>query len=658
MDKITLRDYNLLVNELVTGGRYDEAIFHAGTILKSYPKCVDTYRALAMALLGDGRLSDAADVFSKILAVYPEDALAHINLSEIYEADEDYDAAIRQMELAFESQPSDHAIQENLKKLLTKQGGTEPAKIRLTSGALVRMYVKGELYPQAISESLSILETDSQRVDIELLLAKSYLASGSEEKAIRVYEEILVNHPYCFEANQMLDHLKSSDAANEEPSVNRQRMIEVEPYLENTNPLLSSAESNPPEAVILDLPNYLPEATEYAESEVWREMIDKDTNNTATRSGDEIPTWITDAGWTRASIEDVQEVKTTGDSTAVVEGTPENSEVPDWVKTLYSDDSDLQTKTISPFYKVETSETGELGITEPVRISKITPGAELAAPIFPVWLKSLGNDETESIASEENVEVPDATQEPAAKNFEESSTIYSEPEEDQLLTVGTQVTDAEQSELLGVADYTQETAVIDTPNEFEVVDAINEHFEMDLSPDSVVFQDNSTKEGAISAEVNRELLAWLEEIDPEAVPVLEPNELTSSNSEHEIVSQVVFPTDVDNSVVLTESVQQEVASPPVLQDDQAVPARKPYSGEDLQNLLREGKYSDIRRLVKKESFADDVLRGLESKAHDKSEHDPSSFELWKTIGDLNVQLADLDKALEAYRKAENLLFHQ
>ena len=59
----------------------------------------------------------------------------------------------------------------------------------------------------------------------------------------------------------------------------------------------------------------------------------------------------------------------------------------------------------------------------------------------------------------------------------------------------------------------------------------------------------------------------------------------------------------------------------------------------------------------KMSLSEDELIELESNAHRKSEQDTSSFELWKTIGDLNVQLADLDKALEAYRKAENLLFH-
>ena len=183
MASISLHEYNQYIRSLIDQNNLEEAIFHCTTILKSYPKCITTYENLGEALLESKRFKDAEEVFSKILAVYPDNFIAHAGLSAVYEEDRDLDKAIWHMERAFESQPSNVAIQEEIRNLIGRRDGVPPSKIRLTRGALIRMYAKGELYQQAIAELQSTLEIEPDRPDLEVLLARMYYLSGAYTEA-------------------------------------------------------------------------------------------------------------------------------------------------------------------------------------------------------------------------------------------------------------------------------------------------------------------------------------------------------------------------------------------------------------------------------------------------------------------------------------------
>ena len=663
MNNISLREYNHLILESVTDSRFGEAIFHATHILKSYPKCIETYRGLAMALLGEKRLSEAAGVFSKILSVYPDDVLTHMKLSEIYEADDDYAASISHMERAFESQPSNLSIQENLKRLHARQAGNEPVKIRLTYGALVRMYVKGELYQQAISEATSLLETNDQRVDIKLLLAKSYLDSGSEELAISVYDDILASYPYCFEANHMVDKLRYQQENNDKTSINRQRMIEVDPYQAFATTSLTSTEEEPADKILLEFQEYLPGETGYDENENWSEYIGIQNDSISTRNSNNIPAWITDAGWTRASIEDIQAEQPTENSSASaeVDNTPEKSEIPDWVYSILSlDNTELQIEPLSQKNRnaeLLPSESIDLGITEPIRISKVTSNVGTATAALPNWLIALENEEIDEITIEDGSEQQGAIIEPEITKLDEKPDLDFEPENFQTNTEEFLSNDNQEPPLFDINKCMEDGS--DEHDQYELKEVIPDNFseEMKLESESEVVEEKPTKEGAISEELNRELLIWLEDIDPDFDPDLDKEETKITNVDETFVSQDETFAVAEESNPHRLSSNQEISAQSIIQSDEEVPTPATYAAGDLNNLLEEGKYLELRSLVKKMSLSEDELRVLEANANVKSEHDPSSFELWKTIGDLNVQLADLDKALEAYRKAENLLFH-
>jgi tetratricopeptide (TPR) repeat protein len=140
MAKIPLRAYTKEIDGLIDRGQYEQALAHCRYILKFIPKHIDTYRLMAKAYLESQRYGDASDVFQRVLSSVPDDFVSQLGMSIIREDEGNLDAAIWHMERAFEIQPANGAIQSELRRLYGRRDGIEPPKIRLTRGALARMY--------------------------------------------------------------------------------------------------------------------------------------------------------------------------------------------------------------------------------------------------------------------------------------------------------------------------------------------------------------------------------------------------------------------------------------------------------------------------------------------------------------------------------------
>ena len=174
MAEISLRAYVKQIDDLIERDQLDEAIAHSRHILETYPKHLDTYRLLGKSYLEAKRYGDAADIFQRVLSAVPDDFVSHIGMAIVREDEGNLDAAIWHMERAYETKPANPAIRQELSRLIGRRDGLEPHKIRLTRGALARQYAQGELYAQAIAELRSALKEDSDRPELQVLLATMY----------------------------------------------------------------------------------------------------------------------------------------------------------------------------------------------------------------------------------------------------------------------------------------------------------------------------------------------------------------------------------------------------------------------------------------------------------------------------------------------------
>ncbi|MEN6394081.1 MAG: tetratricopeptide repeat protein, partial [Anaerolineaceae bacterium] len=252
MATISLRAYNHEIEEMIAHNQFDQAIAHCRNILKSYPKHIDTYRLLGKAFLENQRYGDAGDIFQRVLSSFPEDFISHVGMSIIREDEGNLDDALWHMERAFELQPSNNAVQGELRRLHGKREGVEPSKIRLTRGALAHMYIRGDLFPQAIAELKIALTEDPTRFDLQTSLAKAYYLSGQLAEAAKISNEIINKLPYSFEANRILAEVYKKSDRKEEAQPYLEKLFELDPYFAYVTDNIQTPEQVNEEAVTLE----------------------------------------------------------------------------------------------------------------------------------------------------------------------------------------------------------------------------------------------------------------------------------------------------------------------------------------------------------------------------------------------------------------------
>lgn len=230
MAQISLRDYDQKVQEKLKAGRAEEAIEDCRYILAHFPKHIDTYRLLGRALLEAGYFEEAADTYERVLSSVPDDSASHVAMSVLREEQGDLEGALWHMERAFELEPSNTAVQGELQRLYRVRNGVAPEKLYLNRGALVRIHVRDGQYEQAVQEIRQLLEEDPSRLDLEVVLARTYYLMGDKERAIETSQSIVEKSPYCFEANRILAELLPATAEREKAQEALQRLLALDPY--------------------------------------------------------------------------------------------------------------------------------------------------------------------------------------------------------------------------------------------------------------------------------------------------------------------------------------------------------------------------------------------------------------------------------------------
>src|SRR5215203_2743012 len=121
MVNTTLRGYVEELKLLLEQEALEEVMGHCRHILQHFPKNVETYRLLGRALLDKNRHQEAGDVFQRVLSALPNDFIAHLGMSSISEEQGQLPAAIWYLERAYEQEPNNAALQDEIKRLTEKR---------------------------------------------------------------------------------------------------------------------------------------------------------------------------------------------------------------------------------------------------------------------------------------------------------------------------------------------------------------------------------------------------------------------------------------------------------------------------------------------------------------------------------------------------------
>jgi len=336
MAKIPLRNYLHEIEELIERELYDEAIAHCRHILEVYPKHVDTYRTLGKTFLEAKRYSDAADILQRVLSSLPADFIANLGMSIIREDEGNLGDAIWHMERAFEIQPSNSTIQAEMRRLYGRRDGIEPPRVRLTRGALARMYVKGGLIPQAIAEIRAALAEDSDRADLQVLLANVYYSAGQRVEAAEICSALLKKLPYCYDANRILAEILDDSERSEEAKTYWERVYALDPYAAYVSPQAPTPDQVQALSVLVEKLDYRPENNPNAGPQ-WAASLGVDLNEERPAE-EEIPDWMREAGWGPASGEAIEGPLALPDDEPPAGPAPsgdlDTPDLPDWLKDM------------------------------------------------------------------------------------------------------------------------------------------------------------------------------------------------------------------------------------------------------------------------------------------------------------------------------------
>lgn len=291
MAKISLRDYIREIEGLIDRGETQKAIAHCKHLLRFYPKHIDTYRLFGKALLEMQKYGDASDIFQRVLSSVPDDFISQIGMSIIKEDENNLDAAIWHLERAFEIQPSNKAVQDELKRLYSSRDGVVPTKIRLTRGALVRMYARGELYAQAIAEIKASLLEDPNRVDLEVILARLYYMQQQKMEAAETASKLISKLPFCYEANRILAEILPGTSRDEDALIFKQRVIDLDPYFEFVTESIPNPIDIADDKVQVEYLDWDPSEDE-SEQPDWAKSIGLDWDSPQKSSVSQFDSWL------------------------------------------------------------------------------------------------------------------------------------------------------------------------------------------------------------------------------------------------------------------------------------------------------------------------------------------------------------------------------
>ena len=229
MVDLTLRGQYEETIRWVRHGELAQAVAMCHRILEAFPKHIGTYGILGQIRLQMGEHEEAANLFRRVLSADPEHTLSYASLGAIYEERGLMEEAIWQMERAIELSPGNREIRQELRRLYGGRDLFGPRRIKMTRGALARVYLQGQLYPKVIGELRALVVDASHRFDLRVALAEALWHDARYSDAEVVCDGILAELPNCLKANLILGQIWLNTEKDEEGRALLQRAQTLDP---------------------------------------------------------------------------------------------------------------------------------------------------------------------------------------------------------------------------------------------------------------------------------------------------------------------------------------------------------------------------------------------------------------------------------------------
>ncbi len=364
MADIALRTYYKQIDQLIDQKHLEEALAYCKNILHHFPKDLEAYRLMGKTLLERGRHGDAADVFQRVLSAQPDDFISHVGMAIVREDEGNLEAALWHMERAFESSPSNPAVQDELRRLYGRRDGIVPHRAQLTRGALARLYFKQGLYAQAETELRAGLTEQPDRPDLITLLVQVLWENGHRGEAGALCSDLLQRLPHNLEANRVMAQIATAENRADDARACRARLEALDPYEAFATAGMSATSVNADAVRITEIA-YSPELSTPSQPD-WSNALGADLQG---QTEDVLPDWVK-----------------SGTSLLVGDGPTDPSKVnttpdlPDWMRAT----TGILTGALTSAPAESTPEATDLNV-EPAEPAEEPPAAP-STDFLPDWL--------------------------------------------------------------------------------------------------------------------------------------------------------------------------------------------------------------------------------------------------------------------------------
>jgi tetratricopeptide (TPR) repeat protein len=204
MGQLTLRDYLQSTEDAISAGRIDDALESCQHILAHYPHSLEAQRLLGEAYLAQGQLEKAQQAFDWVLTNDPENVVTYCSRALISQRMNDFDTALDCYQQAYELSRGNSQIRREFNQLSLRVGQSH---FVFSRAGLARLYMRGDLLPQAIQEWETILAATPDRLDAQTGLLEAYWREGWYDKIEQLAQQILDEVPGCLKALLLLAHV-------------------------------------------------------------------------------------------------------------------------------------------------------------------------------------------------------------------------------------------------------------------------------------------------------------------------------------------------------------------------------------------------------------------------------------------------------------------